>query len=193
MSQPASTVSKRVTTRAKNATQHPGYILTGGEGHVKRHTKAQKATDDQREEEEERASEMAELEAHNRIAAFQKQMEADQVAKRADAPKPTRPRPRPVKKAVKATETSNSTMAEDKAVSTDGKGGRAGGKLATGANIEHPESDAEEEVPVPGSCKKKEKRKVLPVKTPVRDAIQAAGLIDESTMARDDDKKLDDV
>ncbi|KAG2336475.1 hypothetical protein BDR05DRAFT_1005830 [Suillus weaverae] len=84
-------------------------------------------------------------------------------------------------------------MAEDKAISTDGKGGRAGGKLATGANIEHPESDAEEEVRVPGSHKKKEKRKVLPVKTPVRDPIQAVGLIDESTMAHDDDKKLDDV
>ncbi|KAG1816668.1 uncharacterized protein BJ212DRAFT_1480542 [Suillus subaureus] len=84
-------------------------------------------------------------------------------------------------------------MAEDKAISADGKGGRAGGKLATSANVEHPESDAEEEVQVPGSHKKKEKRKVLPVKTLVRDAIQAAGLIDESTMACDDDKKLDDV
>ncbi|KAG1809305.1 uncharacterized protein BJ212DRAFT_1484428 [Suillus subaureus] len=71
-------------------------------------------------------------------------------------------------------------MAEDKAVSADGKGGRA-------------ESDAEEEVRVPGSHKKKEKRKVLPVKMPVRDAIQAVGLIDESTMACDDHKKLDDV
>ncbi|KAG1820575.1 uncharacterized protein BJ212DRAFT_1478682 [Suillus subaureus] len=84
-------------------------------------------------------------------------------------------------------------MAEDKAVSADGKGGRVGGKLATGANVKHPESDAEEEVQVPGSCEKKEKRKVLPVKTPVRDAIQAVGLIDESTMAHDDNKKLDDV
>ncbi|KAG1781230.1 hypothetical protein EV702DRAFT_962891, partial [Suillus placidus] len=176
-----------------NATQHPGYILTGGEGHVKRRTKAQKAADDQREEEEKRASEMAELEGHNRIAAFQKKMETDQAAARVDVPKPTRPRPHPVKKAVKATETSNLTMAEDKAVSANGKGGRAGGKLATGANVKHPESDAEEEVRVPGSRKKKEMRKVLPVKTPVRDAIKAAGLIDESTMARDDDKKPDDV
>ncbi|KAG1782284.1 hypothetical protein EV702DRAFT_960786 [Suillus placidus] len=193
MSQPASTVSKCVMTRAKNATQHPGYILTRGEGHIKRRTKAQKAADDQHEEEEKRASEMAELEGHNRIAAFQKKMETDQAATRVDAPKPTRPRPCPVKKAVKATETSNLTMAEDKAVSTNGKGGRAGGKLATSANVEHPESDAEEEVRVPGSRKKKEMRKVLPVKTPVRDAIKAAGLIDESTMACDDDKKPDDV
>jgi hypothetical protein len=27
---PASAVLKRMTTRPKNATQHPGYILTGG-------------------------------------------------------------------------------------------------------------------------------------------------------------------
>ncbi|KAG1752892.1 hypothetical protein EDB19DRAFT_1670400 [Suillus lakei] len=146
-------------------------------------TKAQKAADDQCEEEEKRASEMA------------KQMETDQAATRVDAPKPTRPRPRPrpVKKAVKVMETSNLTMAEDKAVSANGKGGGARGKLAAGANVDHPGSDAEEEVQVPGSHKKKEKRKVLPVKTPVRDAIEAVGLIDESTMARDDDKKSADV
>jgi hypothetical protein len=195
MSQLASAVPRRVATRAKNATQHPGYILTGGEGHTKRRTKAQKAADDQRVEEEKRASEMAVHEGHNRIAVFQKKMETDQAAARVDAPKPTRPRPRPrpVKKAVKVMETSNLTMAEDKAVSANGKGGGARGKLAAGANVDHPGSDAEEEVRVPGSRKKKEKRKVLPVKTPVRDAIEAAGLIDESTMARDDDKKSADV
>ncbi|KAG1722206.1 hypothetical protein EDB19DRAFT_1958667 [Suillus lakei] len=182
MSQPASAVPRR-------------YILTGGEGPTKRGTKAQKATDDRREEEEKRTSEMAVQEGHNRIAVFQKQMETDQAATRVDAPKPTcpRPRPHPIKKAVKVMETSNLTMAEDKAISANGKGGGARGKLAAGANIDHPGSDAEEEVQVPGSRKKKEKRKVLPVKTPVRDAIEAVGLIDESTMARDDDKKSADV
>ncbi|KAG2136952.1 uncharacterized protein EDB93DRAFT_1106744 [Suillus bovinus] len=195
MSQPASAVPRCVATRAKNATQHPGYILTRGEGPTKRRTKAQKAADDQHEEEENRASEMAVQEGHNRIAVFQKQMETDQAATHVDAPKPTRPcpRPRPIKKAVKVMETSNLTMAKDKAISANGKGGGARGKLAASANIDHPGSDVEEEVQVPGSRKKKEKRKVLPVKTPVRDAIEAVGLIDESTMARDDDKKSADV
>ncbi|KAG2345935.1 hypothetical protein BDR05DRAFT_998005 [Suillus weaverae] len=150
MSQLDSAVPRHVVTRAKNATQHPGYILTGGEGHTKRHTKAQKAADDQHVEEEKRASEMAVHEGHNHIAVFQKKMETDQAAARVDAPKPTHPRPRPcprpIKKAVKVMETSNLTMAEDKAISTNSKGGGARGKLAASANVDHPGSDAEEEV-----------------------------------------------
>ncbi|KAG1875823.1 hypothetical protein F4604DRAFT_1581771 [Suillus subluteus] len=196
MSEPASAVPKRMMTRPKNATQHPGHILTEAEGYTKRRTKAQKGADDKREKEEKQASEMATQEGHKHVAAFQKKMQTDQAAIRADAPKPTRPRPHPVKKAVKPVETSNSTVAEDKAVGAKGKGGRAGDKSAAGANVEHPESDAEDEeqeVRVPGARKKKGKRTVLPVKTPVRDAIEAVGLIDESTMPRDDDKKSDDV
>ncbi|KAG2123297.1 hypothetical protein DEU56DRAFT_760106, partial [Suillus clintonianus] len=197
MSQPASAVPKRMTTRPKNATQHPGHILTGGEGRVKRRTKAQKAADDQREKEEKQASEMALQEGHKRVAAFQKKMQTDQAAARADAPKPTRPRPRPVKKVAKVAETSNLTMTDDKAVSANGKGGRAGGKLAARANVEHSESDAEEEeeekVPVPVARKKKGKRIVVPVKTPVRDAIEAMDVdivYQRITMARDDDRSL---
>lgn len=97
---------------------------------------------------------------------------------------------------MKPMETSNSTVAEDKAISTKGKGGRVEDKSAAGANVKHPESDAEDEeqeVRAPGAHKKMGKRMVLPVKMPVRDAIEAAGLIDESTMPRDDDKKSDDV
>ncbi|KAG1886074.1 hypothetical protein F4604DRAFT_1675749 [Suillus subluteus] len=157
MSEPASAVPKRMMTRPKNATQHPGHILTEAEGYTKRHTKAQKAADDKCEKEEKQASEMATQEGHKRVAAFQKKMQTDQAAIRADAPKPTRPRPRPVKKAVKPVETSNSTVAEDKAVGAKGKGGRAGDKSAAGANVEHPESDAEDEeqeVRVPGAQQK---------------------------------------
>lgn len=119
-------------------------------------------------------------------------MQTDQATMCADAPKPAHLRPRPIKKAVKAAETLNLTVAKDGAVSTNGKGGRAGGKLAA-SDIEHPESDAEEEeeekVRLPGPPKKKGKRTVLPVKTPVRDAIEAVGvdiLMDKSTMACDD-------
>ena len=50
-------------------------------------------------------------EKHKRIATFQKQMETDQAAMRADAPKPSRPHPHPVKKGVKASDTSNMTTA----------------------------------------------------------------------------------
>ncbi|KAG1853928.1 hypothetical protein DFJ58DRAFT_728062 [Suillus subalutaceus] len=198
MSEPASAVPKRMMTRPKNATQHPGRILTEAEGYTKRRTKAQKFADDKREKEEKQASEMAVQEGYKRVAAFEKKMQTDQAAKRADAPKPTRPRPRPVKKVAKPMETSNSTMAEDQAIGAKGKGGRARDKSAAGANVEHPESDAEDEeqeARVPGARKKKGKRTVLPVKTPVRDAIEAAGLIDdsESTMPRDNDKKSGDV
>ncbi|KAG1853646.1 hypothetical protein F4604DRAFT_1933047 [Suillus subluteus] len=174
--------------------QYPEHILTGGENHVKSHTKAQKATDDQCEEEEKKASKAAVLETNKRVAAFHKTMEADQAAARADAPKPSRPHPCPVKKAVKAPETTSLTTAADEAVGTIGNGGRAD-KSAASANIEHPgsEEDEELEVQMPGACKKKEKRMVIPVKTPVRDAIEVAGALiaNESTQAHDDDKSSD--
>ncbi|KAG2029804.1 hypothetical protein BDR03DRAFT_1017942 [Suillus americanus] len=174
---PTSAAPKRMATRPKNATQHPGHILTGGENRTKRRTKAQKAADDQREEEEKKASKAAVLETNKRVAAFHKKMETDQAAARADAPKPSRPRPRPVKKAVKAPETTDLTTA------------------AASANIEHPgsEEDEELEVQMPGARKKKGKRMVIPVKTPVRDAIDVAGALiaNESTQARDDDKSSD--
>ncbi|KAG2100525.1 hypothetical protein BD769DRAFT_1313171, partial [Suillus cothurnatus] len=170
----------------KNATQHPGYILTGGEDQVKRCTKAQKAADDQREKEEKKASETAIQEGHKCIAAFQKQMQANQATVCTDAPKPTHPHPRPVKKGAKALETSNLTTAAEKAVGAKGKGGRA----AASANVEHPasEDDEELEVQMPEACKKKGKRTVILVKTPVRDAINVVGaLIDKSMQAHDDE------
>ncbi|KAG1878921.1 hypothetical protein F4604DRAFT_1679790 [Suillus subluteus] len=110
MSQPAKAVPKQMMTRAKNATQHPGHILTGGEDHIKRRTKSQKAADDQCEEEEKQASEMA----------------TGQAAICADVLKPPHPHPHPIKKAVKAMETSKLTVAEDKAVGANGKDGKAG-------------------------------------------------------------------
>ncbi|KAG1889254.1 hypothetical protein F4604DRAFT_1673935 [Suillus subluteus] len=191
---PTSAAPKCMVTRPKNATQHPRHILTGGENHVKRRTKAQKATDDQCEEEEKEASKAAIQETHKRVAAFQKQMQTDQAAAHADAPKPSRPRPRPVKKAAKTTETTDLITAADKAVGAKGNGGRAD-KSAASANTEHPGSEDEElEVQMPGARKKKGKRMVIPVKTPVRDAIDVVGaLIIESTQACDDDKSDSDV
>ncbi|KAG1889837.1 hypothetical protein F4604DRAFT_1914351 [Suillus subluteus] len=182
---PASAVPQRMTTRPKNATQHPGHILTGGENRIKRRMKAQKAADDRHEEEEKEASQAAIQETHKCVAAFQKQMQTDQAAARADAPKPSRPRPHPVKKAAKAPETTDLTTAANKAV---------GAKAS--ANIEHPgsEEDEELEAQMPGGrTKKKGKRTVIPVKTPVRDAIDVAGALiaSESTQARDDDKSSD--
>ncbi|KAG1889826.1 hypothetical protein F4604DRAFT_1914339 [Suillus subluteus] len=182
---PASAVPQCMTTRPKNATQHPGHILTGGENRIKRRTKAQKAADDRHEEEEKEASQAAIQETHKCVAAFQKQMQTDQAAARADAPKPSRPHPHPVKKAAKAPETTDLTTAANKAV---------GAKAS--ANIEHPgsEEDEELEAQMPGGrTKKKGKRTVIPVKTPVRDAIDVAGALiaSESTQARDDDKSSD--
>ncbi|KAG1829626.1 hypothetical protein EV424DRAFT_1344074 [Suillus variegatus] len=182
-------------TRAKNATQHPGHILTGGKNRTKRRTKAQMAADEQCEAEEKEASQTAIQETHKRVAAFQQKMLTDQAAARADAPKPSRPRPRPVpvKKAAKAPETTDLTMAADKAVGAKGNGGRAD-KSAASANNEYPGSEAdEEEVQMPGARKKKGKRMVIPVKTPVRDAIDVAGslIARESTQTRDDDKSSD--
>ncbi|KAG1879521.1 hypothetical protein C8R48DRAFT_767779 [Suillus tomentosus] len=182
MSQPASAVSKCMNTRAKNATQHPGYIQLEAK----------------REKEAKEASEMAVQEGYKCVAVFQKKMQTDQAATRADVQKPTCPCPCPcpIKKAVKDVETSNLTMAEDKAMGANGKGGMVGGNLAASANVEHPESDAEEEEEkqVPVACHKKGK-KVLPVKMPVRDAIEAADAdsLIESTVACDGDKKLNDV
>jgi hypothetical protein len=142
--------------------------------------------DDQCEKEEKEASETAIQEGHKCIAAFQKQMQANQATVCTNAPKPTHPHPRPVKKGAKALETSNLTMAAEKAVGAKGKGGRA----AASANVEHPASEYDEELEVQmlEACKKKGKRTVIPVKTPVRDAINVAGaLIDKSMQAHDDE------
>jgi hypothetical protein len=140
--------------------------------------------DDQHEKEEKEASETAIQEGHKRIATFQKQMQANQATVCTDAPKPTHPRP--VKKGAKALETSNLTTAAEKAVGAKGKCGRA----AASAIVEHPASEDDEELEVQmlEVCKKKGKRTVIPVKTPVRDAIDVVGaLIDESTQAHDDE------
>ncbi|KAG1741342.1 hypothetical protein EDB19DRAFT_1828152 [Suillus lakei] len=160
----------------------------------KLHTKAQKAADEQREEEEKKASKAAVLETNKRVATFHKKMETDQAAACADAPKPSCLHPHPVKKAVKDPETTNLTMAANKAVGAIGNGGRAD-KSAASANIEHPgsEEDEELEVQMPGAHKKKEKRMMIPAKTPVRDVIDVAGALiaNESTQACDDDKLSD--
>ncbi|KAG1800176.1 uncharacterized protein BJ212DRAFT_1305314 [Suillus subaureus] len=112
----------------------------------------------------------------------------------ADAPKPNCPRPCPVKKAVKDPETTDLTTAANKAVGAIGNGSRAD-KSAAGANIEHPGSEEDEklEVQMPGASKKKGKRMVIPVKTPVRDVIDVAGALiaNKSTQACDDDKSSD--
>ncbi|KAG2081174.1 hypothetical protein BD769DRAFT_1399263 [Suillus cothurnatus] len=126
-------------------------------------------------------------EGHKCIAAFQKQMQANQATVCTDAPKPTHPHPRPVKKGAKALETSNLTTAAEKAVGAKGKGGRA----AASANVEHPasEDDEELEVQMPEACKKKGKRTVILVKTPVRDAINVAH-DDESSDAIDGNSSM---
>jgi hypothetical protein len=192
MSQP-DTITKRIGTRPKNATQHPGRILN--EGHGKRRTAAQKAADDKREREAKEASKKAVQESYQHIATLQAQMQADQDAACADAPKPTRPRACPVKKAANTSKTSNSTMdggqaeaeiVADKPVNTKGQG--VGEKLPAGANVQCPASDEELEVPVSTKTKKKRANKQV-----VRDAIEAAGAI-IATKVRDGDvgeKKAD--
>ncbi|KAG1865351.1 hypothetical protein F4604DRAFT_1586119 [Suillus subluteus] len=193
MSQPA---SQRMGTRPKNATQHPGRIVLEAEGCAKRRTKAQMIADRQRELEASQASEQAIQKGHQRIATLQEQMATDQAAARVDAPKPKRPRARPIAKAAKPSATSEQSMASgdvgarvavDKVVGAKTKRGGPGGVLAAGANIENPASD--EELGAPPARGKGRK---TPLKTPVRDAIQAVAgaesLIDPSTKARDGDQ-----
>jgi hypothetical protein len=191
MSQPG-TATTRIGTRPKNATQHPGHILTTGVG--KRRTAAQKAADDQRDREAKEASEKALQESYQRIATLQAQMQANQDAARMDAPKPKRPRPRahPVGKAAQALKTSNSTkdgghagaeIVTNKPIGTKGKGRKCGCEAE--ANTKHPETDEELEEPVTKTKRKKVSKQV------VRDAIQSvldAGIaIDGSTRPRDGD------
>ncbi|KAG2093744.1 uncharacterized protein F5147DRAFT_779262 [Suillus discolor] len=194
MSQPDA-VTTRMGTRPKNATQHPGRILINSRG--KKRTTAEKAADDQREREAKEASEKAVQESYQRIATLQAQMQADQDAMRVDAPKPKRPRARPVGKAAKDLKTSDSTMDDrqagakivaDKPLVTKGRG-RVGGakRLAADASVENPASEDEDGDPV--QTKKK--------KLAVREAIQAvlnAGIVIDSTKARDGEvQKTSDV
>jgi hypothetical protein len=195
MSQPDA-VTTRMGTRPKNATQHPGRILINSRG--KKRTTAEKAADDQREREAKEASEKAVQESYQRIATLQAQMQADQDAMRVDAPKPKRPRARPVGKAAKNLKTSDSTMDDrqagakivaDKPLVTKGRG-RVGGakRLAADASVENPASEDEDGEPVQTKKKKK---------LAVREAIQAvlnAGIVIDSTKARDGEvQKTSDV
>ena len=128
MSQPG-TATTRIGTRPKNATQHPGHILTAGVG--KRRTATQKAADDQRDREAKEASEKALQESYQRIATLQAQMQANQDAARMDAPKPKRPRARPVE---------GCTGLED-LIGTKGRGREYGCEdLVAGVNAKHPET-----------------------------------------------------
>ncbi|KAG1881237.1 hypothetical protein F4604DRAFT_1678829 [Suillus subluteus] len=134
MSQPA---SQHIGTCPKNATQHPGRIVLEAEGRAKRRSKAQMIADRQRELEEKEASEQAIQQGHQCIATLQEQMATDQAAARIDAPKPKRPRTRPIKKGAKPSATSELSMANgeagaevtaDKVVGTKGKRGGSGGQ-----------------------------------------------------------------
>ncbi|KAG2028659.1 hypothetical protein BDR03DRAFT_1019513, partial [Suillus americanus] len=120
-------------------------------------------------------------------------MATDQAAARVDALKPKRPHARPIAKAAKPSATSEQSMASgdigarvaiDKVVGAKTKRGGPGGVLAAGANIENPASDKEL-----GAPPARGKGRKTPLKTPVRDAIQAVAgtesLIDPSTKAHD--------
>jgi hypothetical protein len=184
-------------TRPKNATQHPGHIVLEAEGRAKRRTKAQMIADRQRELEANQASEQAIQQGHQRIATLQEQMATDQAAARVDALKPKRPRARPIAKAAKPSATSELSMASadvgakvaiDKVVGAKTKRGGAGGVLAAGANYGNPARDEELEAP-PARGKSRK----TPLKTPVRDAIEAVAgteslIGDPSTKARDGDQ-----
>ncbi|KAG2041503.1 hypothetical protein BDR03DRAFT_1007313 [Suillus americanus] len=193
MSQPA---SQCMGTHPKNATQHPGHIVLEAEGRAKRRTKAQMIADRQRELEASQASEQAIQKGHQHIATLQEQMAMDQAAACVDAPKPKRPRAHPIAKAAKPSATSEQSMASgdigarvtvDKVVGAKTKRGGPGGVLAAGANIENPASDKEL-----GAPPARGKGRKTPLKTPVRDAIQAVAgtesLIDPSTKAHDGDQ-----
>lgn len=192
MSQPA---SQRMGTHPTNATQHPGHIVLEAEGHAKRRTKVQMIADRQCKLEVSQ-SEQAIQKGHQHIATLQEQMTMDQAAACVDAPKPKCPHAHPIAKAAKPLVTSEQSMASgdvgarvtvDKVVGAKTKCGGPGGVLAAGANIENPTSDKEL-----GAPPARGKGRKMPLKTPVRDAIQAVAgaesLINPSTQAHDGDQ-----
>ncbi|KAG1815848.1 hypothetical protein DFJ58DRAFT_739841 [Suillus subalutaceus] len=113
----------------------------------------------------------------------------DQTSAHIDAPKPGRPCARPVMKAVKATGSQASAeiaASGNRAADIQGRDGWPKCQLAAGADVEDPASEEEmEEVP---RAHKKKGRKIIPVKMPVRDAIQATrSLISNGSMEACDD------
>jgi hypothetical protein len=141
-------------------------------------------------------SEQAIQKGHQCMATFQEQMAMDQAAACVDALKPKHPCARPIAKAAKPSATSEQSMASgdvgarvtiDKVVGTKTKCGGPGGVLAASANIENPTSNKELGAPPARGIGRK-----TPLKTPVRDAIQAVAgaesLIDPSTKAHDGDQ-----
>ncbi|KAH7917800.1 hypothetical protein BV22DRAFT_1135112 [Leucogyrophana mollusca] len=177
-------MTERMTTRAKNATQRPGLIDLSppalGDSEptvVKRRTKAKKAADDekkaledQKRGEDEERKKVALKEAFGRIADMEKTLKDDQQSQEANAPKPRRPQPR-------------AANAEPRGPQRAAKGGEdddvfTGPVSGTVGDVELASDDEDKVQPMkPKGRKGKAKAKAAPkpVKTSVRDAINAAG------------------
>ncbi|KAH7904881.1 hypothetical protein BJ138DRAFT_1118988 [Hygrophoropsis aurantiaca] len=98
--------SHRITTCAKNATQRPGLQLRQAEadayGTTKRRTKEEKAADDQRLKDAKKAQDAAVQSKYQKISGMQDQMRANQERRMQDVPKPSRPKPRQIKRSTQA-------------------------------------------------------------------------------------------
>ncbi|KAH7903060.1 hypothetical protein BJ138DRAFT_1120785, partial [Hygrophoropsis aurantiaca] len=174
-------VPTRMTTRSKNANQHPGLIdinppnLGISEPATRlRRNKAQKLLDDERKaiEDKQAAVDAAEAliaikQGYSRVAALEEKMKVSQDNQKADAPKPCRPRPRPKNRALPVSD--NDDEPQEGLAATE----------AVDSEVDRATvSEAEEEPVKPANGKlkgkgKKERGPPKPLKTAVRDAISA--------------------
>ncbi|KAH7903254.1 hypothetical protein BJ138DRAFT_1120561 [Hygrophoropsis aurantiaca] len=177
----------RMTTRAKNVTQRPGLIdinppdiCDAEPSVVKRRSKAQKtaddakkAADDQKEEEAAQARRSKTQEGYKRIAEFELGMKKSQDNQRMDAPKPRRPQPRAVAKSGKNKAVNQAAEGEDQAAN-DIEAVSAATQDVVSAMDDEGVPVAKNKGKLVGKGKGKMKAPPKPLKTPVRDSINAA-------------------
>ncbi|KAH7917156.1 hypothetical protein BV22DRAFT_1135644 [Leucogyrophana mollusca] len=183
---------QRMTTRAKNAHQHPG--LVDKEPVAKRRTKAEMEADRKAKEAATQAKEVATQAkadtmavVHKRIAELEGQLAVKQANEQVDAPKPRQPQPHPKKapgtKAVGGEDTARGSGKK-------GKGGEGDETKPTGSASNIGNVPASKDVVAPAPVKGK---KVM--KTSVRDAISAVNtpataISDNNGMPRDGNGNL---
>ncbi|KAG2080560.1 hypothetical protein BD769DRAFT_1399677 [Suillus cothurnatus] len=154
-----------VSTRPKNATQHPGEIVK--QATRKRRTAKEIAVDTRRTREAQEAQELAAQNGINRVAEVEASMEIEQAAAIAQA-KPVKPRPRPVKARPHVTEDAPSKNHSMLGTSFQSKGDHT---LESSADNMDADGDCELELESEVRPKKKKKENRL-----LREAMSAVRL-----------------
>jgi hypothetical protein len=161
----AALLSGMVSTRPKNATQHPGEIVK--QATRKRRTAKEIAVDTRRTREAQEAQELAAQNGINRVAEVEASMEIEQAAAIAQA-KPVKPRPRPVKARPHVTEDAPSKNHSMLGTSFQSKGDHT---LESSADNMDADRDCELELESEVRPKKKKKENRL-----LREAMSAVRL-----------------